>query len=91
MLRAGVSVSTYYRPALVGRRHRAATTPFGHRGRSDSKTEPFYEYRAKRISLFAWAKERGINIEPHLQPVNRGLSFAEAIEHKFNGRLPKRR
>ena len=41
------------------------------------------------MSLLAWSTRLGIKYRTLLQRINRGLSFEEAIEHKFYGRLPK--
>ena len=89
--RAGVSDATYQRRLRKGwSQARAARTPAGRSGRPDAKKQPSYEYRGKRMSLTLWSKHLGINYRTLLQRVNRGLSFAEAIEHKFDGRLPKK-
>jgi hypothetical protein len=65
------------------------TTPPGRSARPDAKTEPSYEYRGKRMSLWAWSRELGVNYRTLFQRINRGLTFAEAVSHKFYGRLPK--
>ena len=90
MRKACVSNTTYHSRRRIGwTKARACSTPPGRFGRPDAKTEALYEYRGKRMSLWAWSKELGFNYTTVLQRVNRGLPFAEAIEHKFYGRLPK--
>ena len=89
--RSGVSRATYQRRLRNGySQTRAARTPPGRSGRPDANTQPSYEYRGKLMSLTSWSKHLGINYRTLLQRVNRGLSFEEAIEHKFYGRLPKK-
>ena len=89
--RTGVSDTTYHRRLRKGwSQARAARTPPGRTGRADAKTEPSYEYRGERMSLTLWSKHLGINYRTLLQRVNRGLSFEEAIEHPYYGRLPKK-
>ena len=89
--RSGVSRATYHRRLQNGwSQARAARTPPGRTGRPDAKTEPSYEYRGERMSLTFWSKCLGIKYRTLLQRINRGLSFAEAIEHKLYGRLPQK-
>ena len=91
MRQSGVGVSTFYSRRRTGWSvARAASTPPGRQARPDSRTESSYEYRGKRMSLNAWAKETGVNYRTLLQRINRGLSIAEAIEHPHYGKLPKR-
>jgi hypothetical protein len=40
--------------------------------------------------LFAWAKELQMNYRTLVARINRGPSFAEAIEHPLGAALPKR-
>ena len=88
--RSGVSRATYQRRLRNGwSQARAARTPPGRSGRPDAKTQPSYKYGGKRMSLLAWSTRLGIKYRTLLQRINRGLSFEEAIEHKFYGRLPK--
>jgi hypothetical protein len=88
---SGVGLSTYRSRRRLGWNVlRAATTLPGRFARPDAKTDPFYEHRGKRMSLWAWSKELGFNYRTVLQRINRGLSFEEAIEHKFYGRLHKK-
>jgi hypothetical protein len=88
---SGVGLRTYHSRRRIGwSAVRAATTPPGRFVRPDAKTEPFYEYRGKRMSLWAWSKKLGMNYRTLLQRVNRGLSFEEAIRHKLHGPLPKK-
>ena len=92
MRQAGVSVSTYHSRLRIGwTKARAASTPPGRFRRPDSITELDYEHEGKRMSLWAWSKELGFVYGTVLQRFNQGLSFEEAIEHKFYGRLPKKR
>ena len=89
--RAGVSDATYQRRLRNGwSQARAARTPTGRTGRPDARTQPTYEHRGKRMSLFAWSTRLGIKYRTLLQRIIRGLTLAEAIEHPHRGRLPKR-
>ena len=91
MRKAGVSVSTYHSRLRIGwTKARAASTPPGRPGRPDAITEPVYQHQGKEMSLWAWSKELGFEYGTVLQRVNRGLSFEEAIAHKFYGRLPRK-
>jgi hypothetical protein len=86
----GVDLTTYHSRRRLGwSAARAVATP-PRRGRPDSKTEPLYVYRGKRMSVFAWSRELGINYRTLLQRVNRGLSLAEAVEHPLYERLPRK-
>jgi hypothetical protein len=90
MRAAGVGISLYHSRRRLGWTNaRACSTPPGHSGRPDAKTEAFYEHEGKRMSLWAWSKELGFKYRTVLQRVNRGLTFDEAIQHKFYRRLPK--
>ena len=87
---SGIGLWTYHSRRRLGWSVVRAATPTGRSGRTDAKTERPYEYRGNRMSLWAWSKERRINYRTLLQRVNRGLSIADAIEHKLNARLLKR-
>ena len=88
---AGVGATTYFSRLRIGwSKVAAASTPPGPRGRRDSKTQALYEYRGKRMSLFAWSKELRMSYRTLLQRVHRGLTLAEAVAHPRYGPLPKR-
>ena len=86
---SGVGLWTYHSRRRLGwSEAHAATTP-PRRGRPNAKTEPLYAYRGKEMSLHAWSKKLGINYRTLLQRIRRGLSFSEAIAHRYRGRLPE--
>jgi hypothetical protein len=68
---------------------RAASTPPGRMARADAKTQEAYEFRGKRMSLFAWARVLGINYRTLLGRMNRGLTFVQAVKHKKGAPLPR--
>ena len=89
MRQAGVSVSKCHsRLRISETKACAASTPSGRRGSPDAITEPVYQHDAKEMWIGARSKELGFKYRTVLQRINRAPSFAEAIEHKFCGRLP---
>jgi hypothetical protein len=70
---------------------RAASTPPGRVARKDAKTEPFYEYRGKRMSLFLWARHLKKSYRTLLSRMNKGLTFEEAVKHRKRAPILKRK
>jgi hypothetical protein len=90
--KAGVGYSTYHSRLRLGwSKARAASTPRQLFRRRDTNIPVELEYKGKRTSLFAWAKELGVNCTTLKQRIKRGLSIEEAIAHPFKAKLPGRR
>ena len=90
--KSGVGYFTYHSRLRLGwSKARAASTPKQSHRRRDARLPAWFEYRGRRLSLYAWARELDINYRTLHARIKRGLSFEEAVEHSFNARLPGKR